>query len=93
MKLKEFQKKCPGVRLQLGELEVDATRLIEHDFFERATQDNYRVEWHSTENSIFDVMRTKASSMKHPKTKYLLLILAMCSTVAFIGGMLVTRCL
>ncbi|MDD5649762.1 MAG: hypothetical protein PHF86_04980 [Candidatus Nanoarchaeia archaeon] len=68
MKLKDFQKKCPGVRLQLGELEVDQTALIERDFFEHATRDNYRVEaiqymtkhdidWHSTCNSIFDVMK------------------------------------
>jgi predicted RNA-binding Zn-ribbon protein involved in translation (DUF1610 family) len=68
MKLKDFQKKCPGVCLQLGELEVDQTALIEHDFFERANKDNYRVEaiqymtkhnidWHSTGNSAFDVMR------------------------------------
>lgn len=65
MKLRDFQHKCPGVRLQLGELEIDPTRLIEHDMFENNTVANYRVETinylvkhkihgHSTCNNIFE---------------------------------------
>lgn len=65
MKLKDFQKKCPGVRLQLGELEIDATRLIEHSLFEREDCRNYRqetinylvrhkIDGHSTCNNIHE---------------------------------------
>lgn len=67
MKIEDIDSKLPGIKVKIGEIEVDSTHLVEHAFFDDRTnrRTDYRdqsidyflkhkVDFHSTCNSIYN---------------------------------------
>lgn len=70
MKIEDIDSKLPGIKVKIGEIEVDSTHLVEHAFFEERPnrRKDYRdqsidyflkhkVVFHSTCNSIYNVAK------------------------------------
>jgi predicted RNA-binding Zn-ribbon protein involved in translation (DUF1610 family) len=79
MKIEDFDSKLPGIRVKIGQIEVDPTHIVEHACFEDRSdrRKDYRdlsidyflkhkVDFHSTCNSIYNVAK-RFIKIKCPK--------------------------